>query len=272
MRRAVVVLVIVSLVASGVLALLWSQQRRLIYFPTSGPLPPAAAVLPNGVDVVIRTDDGIDLAAWYFPVDGGGPAVLMCHGNGGDRSMRAPLAAALNRMGMSVLLLDYRGFGGNPGRPTEEGLAADARAAQTWLAAQPGVERMVYFGESLGAAVAVGLATERPPQALVLRSPFTSLGDVAAVHYPWLPVRRLLMDRYPSLERIASVRGPVLMIAGDRDDIVPEAMSRRLFDAANEPKRYVVVPGAGHNDLDLLAGPRMLDEIGRFLSEHGGAQ
>ena len=268
MRRTAVTVVIVALVASGVLAALWSQQRRLIYFPTSGPLPPASEVLPNGRDVVIRTDDGLDLAAWYFPVDGGGPAVLMCHGNGGDRAMRAPLAAALNRMGMSVLLLDYRGFGGNPGRPTEEGLAADARAAQSWLAAQPGVEEMVYFGESLGAAVVVGLAVERPPDAMVLRSPFTSLADVAGVHYPWLPVRFLLMDRYPSIEKIASVRAPLLVIAGDRDDIVPESMSRRLFDAAEGPKRYVVVPGAGHNDADLLAGPRMVDAIGRFLSEH----
>jgi uncharacterized protein len=267
MRRAVGALVIVTLVASGLAALLWSQQWRLIYFPTSDPLPSAAAVLPNGRDVSIRTDDGIDLAAWYFPVPSGGPAVLMCHGNGGDRSMRVPLAAALNRMGMSVLLLDYRGFGGNPGRPSEEGLAADARAAQEWLASQPGADRMVYFGESLGAAVAVALASERPPEALILRSPFTSLADVGVVHYPWLPVRWLLMDRYPSLERIGSVRVPVLIVAGDRDDIVPEPMSRQLFDAANEPKRYVVVPGAGHNDLELLAGPQMLDEIGRFLSE-----
>ncbi|MEO3758615.1 alpha/beta hydrolase [Mycobacterium sp. B14F4] len=266
MRRTVAAVVIVTLVASGVVAALWSQQRRLIYFPTSGPLPPASAVLPNGSDVAIRTDDGIGLNAWYFPVDGAGPAVLVCHGNGGDRSMRVPLAAALNRLGMSVLLLDYRGFGGNPGRPTEEGLAADARAAQAWLAAQPGVDRMVYFGESLGAAVVLELATERAPHALVLRSPFTSLPDVAAVHYPWLPVRWLLMDRYPSIERIGSVTAPVLVVAGDRDDIVPEPMSRRLFDAANEPKRYVVVPDAGHNDLDLLAGPQMLDEIGRFLS------
>lgn len=272
MRRTIGALVIVTLVASGLFALAWSQQRRLIYFPTPGPLPPAVTMLPNGHDVVITTDDGIDLAASYFPVDDGGPAVLMCHGNGGDRSMRVPLAAALNRMGMSVLLLDYRGFGGNPGRPSEEGLAADARAAQAWLAAQPGVEGMVYFGESLGAAVALGLAMERPPEALVLRSPFTSLADIAAVHYPWLPVRWVLMDHYPSIERIASVRVPVLIAAGDRDDIVPESMSRRLFDAAHEPKRYVVVPGAGHNDLELLAGQQMLDEIGRFLSEHGAAQ
>ncbi|BBY80393.1 hypothetical protein MPUL_15510 [Mycolicibacterium pulveris] len=259
----------VTLVASGLFGLLWSQQRRLIYFPSPGPVPPAATVLPDGRDVVIETDDGIRLGAWYFPISGPAPAVLVFNGNGGDRSMRWPLAAALNRMGLSVLLFDYRGYGGNPGSPSEDGLAADARAAQQWLATQPGVEQIVYFGESLGAAVAVGLAVQRPPAALILRSPFTSLADVAAVHYPWLPMRRVLLDRYPSIDRIASVRAPLLVIAGDSDDIVPEQLSRRLYEAANAPKRYVVVPGAGHNDRALLDGTRMLDAIGGFLSSAG---
>ena len=141
-----------------------------------------------------------------------------------------------------MLLFDYRGYGGNSGRPSENGLAADARAAQAWLAAQPDVERVVYFGESLGAAVAIGLAVERPPAALVLRSPFTSLADVGAVHYPWLPVRRLLLDRYPSIERIGSLSAPLMVIAGDRDDIVPESLSKRLYDAAAEPKRFCWCP------------------------------
>ena len=267
MRRTVGILVIVTLVATGLIGLLFSQQRRLIYFPSPGPLPSAATALPNGQDVQIETDDAIRLGGWYFPVDGNNPAVLVFAGNAGDRSARVPLASALNRMGCSVLLFDYRGYGGNSGRPSEDGLAADARAAQAWLAAQPGIEEIVYFGESLGAAVAIGLAVERPPRALVLRSPFTSLPDVGAVHYPWLPVRRLLLDRYPSLERIGSLRVPLLVIAGTRDDVVPEPMSRRLYDAANEPKRYVLVPGAGHDDLELLAGKQMLDAIRQHLTQ-----
>ena len=269
MRAWLTVLAIVTLVASGLIALMWSQQRRLIYFPSPGPVPSAAAVLPTGRDVVLHTEDGIDLGAWYFPVAEQAPAVLVCNGNGGDRSMRAALAVALNRMGLSVLLFDYRGYGGNPGRPTEEGLAADARAAQAWLAAQPAVKEIVYFGESLGAAVTIGLAVQRPPAAMVLRSPFTSLADVAAVHYPWLPARRLLLDRYPSSERIASVSAPLLVIAGDRDDIVPESLSRRLYNAAGEPKNYVVIAGVGNNDPDLLDGRQMLDEIAGFLSATG---
>ena len=269
MRRAAIVLAIVTLVASGLFALVVSQQRRLIYFPTPGPLAPAAAVLPNGRDVVLQTDDGIRLDAWYFPAGARGPAVLVCNGNGGNRALRADLAAALNRAGFSVLLFDYRGYGDNPGSPTEDGLAADARAAQAWLAQQPDVDpnRIVYFGESLGAAVAVGLAVERPPAAMVLRSPFTSLPDVGALHYPWLPVRRLLVDRYPSIERIATVQAPVLVIAGDRDDIVPASMSEQLYAAAAEPKRWLLVPGAGHNDPELLDGRQMIDAIVAFLSE-----
>ncbi|WP_232065497.1 alpha/beta hydrolase [Mycobacterium shinjukuense] len=270
-RSALTIVAIVALVASGVIGLIWSQQRRLIYFPSPGPVPSASSVLPAGRDVVVETPDGMRLGAWYFPHGSGGrgPAVLVCNGNAGDRSMRAGLAVALNRMGLSVLLFDYRGYGGNPGRPSEEGLAADAKAAQEWLAGRADVdpERIAYFGESLGAAVAVGLAVQRPPAALVLRSPFTSLAEVGAVHYPWLPLRWLLLDRYPSVERIASVHAPVLVIAGGRDDIVPAALSERLVEAAAEPKRYVMVPGVGHNDPELLDGGVVLDAIRGFLVE-----
>ncbi|KUI30569.1 hypothetical protein AU195_24940 [Mycobacterium sp. IS-1496] len=272
MPRWARILVIVALVATGALGLLWTQQRRLIYFPAPGPVPSASTVSPGARDVVLRTADGLDLGGWYFPTAGRGPGVVMFNGNGGDRSMRAALAIALRRMGSSVLLFDYRGYGGNPGRPSEDGLAADARAAREWLAAQPEVDpvRLVYFGESLGGAVAVGLAAEQPPAALILRSPFTSLPDVGAVHYPWLPVRRLLIDRYPSIERIGGIGAPLLVIAGDRDDIVPAGMSRRLFDAAAEPKEFVLVPDAGHNDPALLDGRRMLTAIERFLAQAPG--
>ncbi|HEX3545320.1 MAG TPA: alpha/beta hydrolase [Mycobacterium sp.] len=246
------------------LSRIWGVQRRLIYFPSPGPVPSATAVLPNGRDVELQAGDGIRLGAWYFP--GRGCAVLVCNGNAGNRSMRAGLAVGLNRAGFSALLFDYRGYGGNPGVPSEDGLAADARAARAWLAGRPEIDRIAYFGESLGAAVAVGLAMEQPPAALVLRSPFTSLPDVAAVHYPWLPVGRLLLDRYPSIDRIASVHAPLLVIAGDRDDIVPLSLSRRLYDAAAEPKQFMLVPGAGHNDPELVDGPQVLSEIRGFLS------
>jgi uncharacterized protein len=198
--------------------------------------------------------------------------VLVCNGNGGDRSMRADLGAALTRLGLAVLLFDYRGYGRNPGRPTEEGLAADARAALAYLAGRPEVdpERMVYLGESLGAAVALRLATERPPAALVLRSPFASLVEVGRRHYPVLPVSLLLRDRYDSAALAGRLAAPLLVVAGGRDRIVPASHSRRLFAAAPEPKRLVVLEGADHNDHDLLAGPRLVDALRSFLASVPG--
>jgi fermentation-respiration switch protein FrsA (DUF1100 family) len=252
-------------------SLLASVQRRLIYFPSREPVPSVTTVLPGGEDIVLETGDGIRLGAWFLPAPEHGPAVLVCNGNGGDRMMRAPLAAALRRAGLSVLLFDYRGYAGNPGSPSEEGLAADARAARAFLAARREVDprRIAYFGESLGAAVVVRLALESPARALVLRSPFTSLTDVGRLHYPWLPVAALLADRYPSVSRIGGLAVPLLVIAGDRDTLVPAELSRQLYDTASGPKQFVLVPGADHNSPQLLDGPRMIDAMVRFFREHG---
>jgi uncharacterized protein len=278
MRAGVVVLVVVAVLAATV-GLLWVFQRRLLYFPTQT-VPPAASVLPGAEEVTFDTADGLRLRGWFVPARPGGPsagagaprpggpAVLVCNGNGGNRSMRAPLAAALARMGLHVLVFDYRGYGGSPGRPSEEGLAADARAALRHLAGRPEVDpgRVVYFGESLGAAVALRLATERPPAALVLRSPFASLAEVGQVHYPWLPVSWLLRDRFDAAALVGRLDAPLLVVAGGGDRIVPVGHSRRLFAAAPPPKRLVVLDGADHNDPDLLAGPRLLDELAAFLA------
>lgn len=245
-------------------------QRQFIYFP-SGVVPPAAAVLPRADEVTVQTEDGLRLGGWFVPAapPASGQAVLVCNGNAGNRAHRAPLAAALSQAGLAVLLFDYRGYGGNPGLPSEQGLRADARAARSYLAARGDVDptRLVYLGESLGAAVAVGLAVEAPPAALVLRSPFTALADVGQLHYPWLPVRRLLYDRYPALEQIGQVTAPVLIVAGARDRIVPATMSQRLYEAAAGPKRLVVLPGLDHNDVDLAAGAPFTTEVVHFLAE-----
>jgi uncharacterized protein len=257
-----------------VIALAWLFQRRLIYLAEPGKVPAVATILRSGEDVAFETADGLRLRGWFVPAGGRSQAtVLVLNGNAGNRAARAPLAAELSRAGLSVLLLDYRGYGGNPGSPSEPGLLADARAAQAYLTARGDVDpaRLVYFGESLGAAVAVQLAVERPPMALVLRSPFTSLADIARLHYPFLPVRLLLKDRYPTIAQVGGLRCPVLVLAGARDGIVPPEQSRRLAEAIPERKRFVLIPGADHNSFELLAGQRMIGEVVRFVRSAGTA-
>jgi hypothetical protein len=270
---------IVALVAAVVLAILYATQRSLIYFP--GSTSPDEGLLPPGSEVVeLRTDDGLRLLGWFLPAtpqpsrSGGepipGPAVLICNGNAGDRSHRLPLAEALSERGYAVLLFDYRGYAGNAGSPTEDGLRADARAAVEAIAARPEVdpERIAYFGESLGAAVAGALATERPPAALVMRSPPPSLAEVGRHNYPFLPILdQLLFDRYPLAEQIRAVRVPLLVLVTERDEVVPAALSRRVFDAAAEPKWYVPLSASHHNDPALLAGEEMLAAVTAFLDE-----
>jgi fermentation-respiration switch protein FrsA (DUF1100 family) len=265
--------VALALVLAGLIGLgaLWWGQRSLMYFPSGGTAPPAALVIAGAEDVELATRDGLRLGAYFAPGRGEPPrpAVLVANGNAGDRADRAPLAAALARSGYSVLLFDYRGYGGNPGSPTEDGLLDDARAAADHLQTRPDVDpaRIAYFGESLGSGVVTALAIERSPSALILRSPFTSFADVGSHHYPWLPVAALIRDRYPIDAQIGGVRAPVLVIAGEADDIVPPRFSRAVHAKAAEPKRLVVFDGVGHNDPELLAGDRMIEAVTTFLAE-----
>lgn len=254
---------------------IWLFQRRLIYFPYGAAAGRASAVLPGAEDVSFTTEDGIRLAAWWVPAAGTPETtVIVFHGNAGSRAERAALGAGLAARGSSVLLLDYRGYGGNAGAPSETGLLRDARAARAWVESRPGAraDRIVYFGESLGAAVAVALAVERPPAALVLRSPFTSLVDAARFHYPFLPVGMLLRESYPSLDRVRGLDCPLLVIAGTADAVVPFEQSRTLFGAVrSRGARFYPIEGADHNDPVLVAGRGMLDEIADFLREAVGA-
>ena len=253
MRRALLVVLVVVVLVTG---LLWTFQRRLIYLPqgTPGPAPAGAR------EVVLTTADGLRLGGWFFPGDDGAPAVLVANGNGGHRGLRAPLAEALQAAGLSVLLFDYRGYAGNPGSPSEEGLALDVRAARAFLLQEVG-DRLLYYGESLGAAVVTELATERPPAGLVLRSPFTDLAAAGGVHYPFLPVRLLLRDRYPVREQVARIHVPTTVVYGTADTIIPPEQSRAVARAAADLHGLVAVPGADHNDLALLDGPELIEAV-----------
>jgi uncharacterized protein len=269
--RIVRILATVLLAALVALTLLWLGQRRMIYLPFGNAPTAASSGLPGAEDVTFTTDDGVTLHGWSVPA-ATTPArftAIVFNGNAGHRGMRAPLAAALARHGVATLLFDYRGFGGNAGRPSEDGLTQDARAARAFLTTRADVDtaRIVFFGESLGAAVALQLAIETPPFALVLRSPFTSMTDIGRHHYPFLPIRWLLRDRFPSLERAGSVTSPVLVIVGDRDRIVPPEHSRRLYEAIAAPKRFVSIAGADHNDAALFDGPELMQAVLDFLAD-----
>jgi fermentation-respiration switch protein FrsA (DUF1100 family) len=250
-RGALAVLIVLVLI----LLAAWAAQRRLIYFPDRA-TPPAAA----GREIALRTADGLQLGAWLFtPLSGtadAGVSVLVMPGNAGNRAGRVPLATALTSAGMTVLLLDYRGYGGNPGSPTESGLALDADAGHAYLA---GLGRpILYFGESLGAAVATALAVRHPPAGLLLRSPFTSLPAAGRAQYPFLPVGPLLRDRFPVESLISQVTAPTAIVYGTADHVVPPSQSRAVADAAANLVHLAVVDGADHNDRVLLDGPALL--------------
>jgi uncharacterized protein len=245
-----------------------SLLDSLVYFPDRGLYgDPSDAGLPF-TDLTIATEDGERLHGWWIPTREA-PArahVVFFHGNAGNVSHRVQHALALRGAGLDLLLVDYRGYGKSTGHPSEDGLHRDARASVAALRTGDHVDpgRVVYMGESLGAAVALRLALEDPPLACVLQSPFTSLRDVAREHYP-APMASLAGDAYPSLERIPRLAAPVLIVHGAEDEIVPVAHARALFAAAREPRRLRVVEGAGHNDLVLVMGAAYGAEVAAWL-------
>ena len=255
--------------------MLSALQRQLIYFPDASPVPPAGAVLDGARDVVLHTDDGLELGAWFVPADPGGLeasrplAVLVAPGNGGNREGRAGLARELSRRGLAVLLMDYRGYGGNPGKPGEEGLAADALAAVDALE-ELGYppEKVIYFGESLGCGVVAALHAKRPPGGMVLRSPFPDLAAVGKHHYPFLPVGLLLRERFPVVEHLSRSEVPVTVIYGDRDGVIPSEMSVDVAASVPVLVDEVKLSGADHND-EVMFGARVAEAVARLAETVG---
>jgi uncharacterized protein len=246
-----------------VLAYLYVFQRQLLYFPDRS-RPHLGAVAQLGArEVLLTTADGLSLLSWYLPPREGRPVILYFHGNGGSIGGRADRMQRFGHEGYGVLLAEYRGYGGNPGAPTETGLFDDARAASDFLRREGiAAGRLVLYGESLGSGVAVHLATTQPIAALILESPYTSVGALAQYHYPYIPAGLLIWDRFDSLSRIGEVKAPVLILHGGHDRIVPDRFSRALLAAAPEPKESWFAPDAGHED---LAGLGALDQVVSFI-------
>jgi len=215
-------------------------------------------------DATIETPDGCQLHGWYQGVEHPTAVVLYCHGNAGNIASRRWVVRLFRELNCSVLVFDYRGFGKSNGVPGEAGILRDARAARRWLAKRAGVAEkdVVLVGTSLGGAVCVDLAASDGARALVLGSTFTSLPDVATSHLLGLPTRWMMNARLDSEAKIAAYHGPLLQTHGDADWIVPFALGKRLFDAANEPKQFIPLSGGGHNNPPT---PELVQELRRFL-------
>jgi uncharacterized protein len=263
--RVVRVFLIAFLIAYLVILLIMMYlEDSLIFIPSKFPEGNWAPWRLAVEDANFTAADGAKIHGWYLARENPRAVVLLCHGNGGNITHRAEIMRTLHdRVGISVLMFDYRGYGKSEGRPNEAGVLADARAARAWLAQKADVpeNRIVLMGESLGGAVAVDLAADGC-RALVLEDTFSSAPDVAAIHYPWIPVRLLMRTQFNSVAKIGSFHGPLFQSHGDRDELVPIALARRLFEAANEPKEFLLLPGKGHNNGRSLD---YYDKLGKWL-------
>jgi fermentation-respiration switch protein FrsA (DUF1100 family) len=235
----------------ALVAMMYAAQRRLLYVPDRSPPSPIAAGLPEMTEARLVAADGVTLSAWWRPPPADRGVLVYLHGNAGNlASLTGKLRPYLD-WGLGVLAIDWRGYGKSEGSPTEEGLYADGRAALDFLAALGiGPERVALHGESLGSGVATLLALERPVAALILEAPYTSVAEAAQRHYPYLPARWLVKDRFDSLARIDRIKAPILIVHGEADDTIPVEHGRRLLAAAAGGRaKGIFLAGANHVDL-----------------------
>ena len=258
------------------IAFVWawgSMEKRLIFYPERTIWTAPAAQGLRYDDVYFPTSDGLRLNGWFVPGKGRRATLLWFHGNAGNIADRVEnIALFHDRLGINIFIFDYRGYGRSEGSVSEEGTYRDAEAALAYLRSRKDVDpaRIVFFGRSLGAAVAVELAIKEPCAGLILESPFTSVKEMADSAFPLFPVGFFFRTKYDALSKIKQVKVPVLILHGDRDEIVPFSMGRRIFEAANEPKTFFTIKGAGHNDTYQMGGGAYLKALDRFIKEVAG--
>lgn len=244
-KIAFALLTLYALVVAGTYFL----QRRLIYFPETARVPPALVGLPDVEELELKTPDGERVLVWYGKAQAGKPTLLYFHGNAGSFEFRQERVRRYMARGIGMFMMTYRGYGGSTGSPSEQANVADAKLAyDTLVGLGVAPEDIIVYGESLGSGVAVQVAAAKTVGGLILDAPYTSLVEAAGVHYPYLPARLLMTDRYDSMAYIGKVSVPLLVLHGERDEVVPLRLGQRLFEAANQPKTLRTFPGAGHSD------------------------
>ena len=247
-------------------------EEQFIFFPAVYP-DGNYGLIPRSLPVEdhwFTTADGVRLHGWLVRADSSSPVLLFSHGNAGNISHRIDLIRQLHRIGCTVFIYDYRGYGRSEGSPTEEGVYGDGLAAFDHLVSLEGIDprRLVLYGRSLGGAVSVEVATHRNPAVIILESTFSSARDMAGHLYSFLPARFFLRSRFDSESKIRSIARPLLFLHGSADSIVPIALGRKLFDAANPPKEFFVIPGASHNDTHVIGGERYFQKLREFLDRN----
>lgn len=267
MRKMLAIVGAVLFIYIALIGLMYFLQRNLMYIAGSDK-PSLQAVPVAGVEeVVVQTDDDFILYSWYKPpATPQKPTIVWFHGNASHVGMTFTRALPYLKAGYGLLAVEYRGYAGNPGAPTEQGIYKDARAFIGWLK-QNGTDEnnIILYGESIGSGPAVQMATEFSSlRGLILESPFTSTVDAACFHYPFVPAKWLLKDRYENLAKIKDIKAPLIVAYGNKDRVIPYTLGEKLFESAPEPKSLILIEGGDHNDLD---GFGLADKIISLLSE-----
>ena len=270
MKRAILrfILPLVLGLTLGML-LLMIFENSLIYFPAKYPEgewnPGVAGLHPD--DVSFSTSDGLQLHGWFFGVESARATILWCHGNAGNITHRLHNITKLLPLGVNVFIFDYRGYGKSEGTPSEEGLYLDAEAAYAYLTEhlEINASSVIIFGRSLGASVAVDLASKKPCRGVILESAFTSAGDMARGMIPFLPIQFLIRSRYEADKHIDDIHVPILFTHGSEDRTIPLKLGKKLFERANEPKFFWEIPGADHNDTYIVGGEAYFQRLNEFI-------
>jgi fermentation-respiration switch protein FrsA (DUF1100 family) len=271
MKRMWSIIVLVVSLYIGVVLFLFLVQDQMVYFPTRGITVTPADIGLTYEPAWLETADGVKLFGWFVPVEQARGVVLFLHGNAGNISHRLDSIDTFHRLRLSVFIIDYRGYGQSEGKTSEQGTYLDAEAAWHYLVDERQIppNEIILFGRSLGGAVAAWLAQKYSPGGLILESTFTSVPDVAAKHYPFLPVRLLARLKYNTLERLSEINCPVLIVHSPDDEIIPYSHGQQLFAAAQEPKEFLKLSG-GHNEGVFISGKQYEAGLDVFITKYTG--